>query len=149
MNNQLTFEKSVSIQAPVAEVWKALTTPSMIKQYLFGTDTTSDWKKGSSITFQGVWQDKSYTDKGTIVDVKPNSFLEYTYWSSFSGIADVPENYSTIRYTLSSEGNSTRFTLTQKGFANAEARDHSASNWEQVMESIKKLVEEKLVAQSN
>jgi uncharacterized protein YndB with AHSA1/START domain len=142
MNNKLTFEKSITIQAPVAEVWKALTTPSMIKQYLFGTETITDWKKGNPITFQGVWQDKPYMDKGTIVDIKRESFLIYTYWSSFSNIPDVPENYSTIRYDLTPQGDVTKFTLSQVGFVSPEARDHSASNWEQVMQSIKKLVEE-------
>ena len=114
----------------------------MIKQYLFGTETITDWKKGSSITFQGVWQDKPYVDKGTIVDIKPETYLVYTYWSSFTGAPDLPENYSTIRYQVIPVGKDTKFTLSQIGFATPEARDHSAANWEQVMQSIKKLVEE-------
>ena len=145
MDKKLTFEKSIFIQAPISEVWKALVTPSLIKEYLFGTETISDWRKGSSITFQGVWQNKPYVDRGTILEIETERYLVYTYWSSFTGAPDVPENYSTIRYQLIPEGTGTKFTLSQIGFASAEARDHSASNWEHVMQSIKKMVEESVV----
>jgi uncharacterized protein YndB with AHSA1/START domain len=145
MNNQLNFTKSVMIQAPVAEVWKALTTPSLIKEYLFGTETITDWKKGSPIIFQGVWENKPYMDKGVILDIVPEKLIRYSYWSSFSGLEDVPENYSNIRYELSpAQAGSTTFTLTQEGFQTPEARDHSASNWSQLLEGIKSVAEKQL-----
>jgi uncharacterized protein YndB with AHSA1/START domain len=141
MDKNLEFEKSIIIKAPASKVWMALTNPAMIKQYLFGTETITDWKKGGSIIFQGVWEDKPYIDKGTITEIKSEKRLQYTYWSSFSNTPDKPENYSTIEYELLPEKIGTRFTLSQKGFSSPEARDHSASNWSQVLESIKKLVE--------
>ena len=75
MKDTLTANAIITIHAPVNRVWQALTDPALIKQYLFGTDTISDWKKGSSITWSGVYEGKSYRDKGTIVDIVPEISL--------------------------------------------------------------------------
>ena len=50
MKDALIAETSISVDASPAQVWKALTTPSLIKKYLMGTDVHSDWKEGSTIT---------------------------------------------------------------------------------------------------
>jgi uncharacterized protein YndB with AHSA1/START domain len=66
MTDTLTLETSVSIKTTKSKVWNALTDPEQIKKYFFGTETVSDWKVGSPITFSGVWEGKPYIDKGTI-----------------------------------------------------------------------------------
>ncbi|HCN84536.1 MAG TPA: ATPase, partial [Sphingobacteriaceae bacterium] len=58
MANKLTSSVSIIIDAPVSHVWQALTDPALIKEYLFGTNTRSDWKKNSSITYTGEWEGK-------------------------------------------------------------------------------------------
>ena len=50
MQNLLTAKTSVKLNATPERVWKALTDPEEIKQYLFGTKATSDWKIGRLIT---------------------------------------------------------------------------------------------------
>ena len=45
MQDQLTATASIILNAPPEKVWKALTDPALIKQYLFGTDAHSDFKK--------------------------------------------------------------------------------------------------------
>jgi uncharacterized protein YndB with AHSA1/START domain len=40
MHKQLVAKASITIDAPVAKVWEALTNPEMIKQYMFGTNVT-------------------------------------------------------------------------------------------------------------
>lgn len=52
------LKKTIAIQASKAEVWDALINPEKIKKYLFGTETKTDWKVGSSIVFSGVWEDR-------------------------------------------------------------------------------------------
>ena len=47
MKDKLIAETSISVDASPAQVWKALTTPGLIKKYLMGTDVSSDWKEGS------------------------------------------------------------------------------------------------------
>ena len=41
--NELGGSSSITIGAPIDEVWKAITTPELIKQWFFGVDTESDW----------------------------------------------------------------------------------------------------------
>src|ERR1700709_1735472 len=101
MNGQLTAEVSVSINASKSKVWKALTTPALIKKYLMGTNVTSDWKEGSLIKYEGEYQGKKYSDKGTIKKIEPGKILQSTYWSSMSGKEDKPENYNLVTYKLS------------------------------------------------
>ena len=71
-----------SLKASPQRVWKALTDPREIKEYLFGTNTTTDWKPGSAITYSGEYEGKLYEDKGIIVDVRENELLHTTYFSS-------------------------------------------------------------------
>jgi len=60
MDKGLVVKKTIFVNADGATVWDALVNPKKIKQYLFGTDTVSDWKVGSRITCKGVWQGKEY-----------------------------------------------------------------------------------------
>lgn len=142
MENSLTLEVSIVIQASKASVWKALTDPDQIKKYLFGTETVSDWNVGSPITFSGVWEGKSYMDKGTILQIETGKILKYNYWSSFSGTEDKPENYANIVYSLEEKNGKTVFSILQDGIKTKEARDHSEQNWKMVMNNLKNLLEE-------
>ena len=54
---------SVTIRAPIEEVWNALTTPEQIKRWFFGVDTETDWQVGSPLVHRGEWQGKRYEDK--------------------------------------------------------------------------------------
>src|SRR5215213_10024967 len=113
MANKLKLHLTINIHTPVTEVWKALTDPVLIKQYLFGTDTVTDWKKGSAIVYSGVYEGKSYQDKGTIINIVPHQLLHTTHYSSMSGKEDKPENYHNVIYELTPLNGDTQVTLTQ------------------------------------
>jgi uncharacterized protein YndB with AHSA1/START domain len=141
MDNKFTAEATIVINAPASKVWDALTDPSLIKQYLFGTEVTSDWKVGSPITYRGEWEGKLYEDKGEILQIEPEKLLVSTFWSSLAGLPDVPENYKTVHYELSPENGGTRVSITQDNNANQEEADHSTHNWNTVLDGMKKLLE--------
>ncbi len=141
MKTDHVAKASVTIHAEVSKVWDALTNPALIKQYLFGTETSSDWKKGSPITYKGVWEGKAYEDKGVILDIVPNTRIVSTYWSSMSGKPDTPDQYNTVSYELSSANGQTTLSVTQDNNPTRESADHSASNWASVLQSIKALLE--------
>ncbi len=141
MKSTFTANASIAIHAPVEKVWDALINPELIKQYLFGTEARSDWKKGSSITYTGVWQGKAYQDKGKILDIVPNKRLVATYWSSMSGLPDTPESYHTITYELSAKDGFTTLTIDQDNNRSKESADHSAANWGSVLAAMKTLLE--------
>ena len=146
MKNNITAIASITINAAPGKVWEALTTPEIIKQYFFGTDTVSDWKAGSPIFFRGEWQGKKYEDKGTILNIVPNRLFKYSYWSSMSGIEDKPENYANVTYDLAGNNNSTTLTITQDNVANEKSKEHSEQNWSKVLADLKKLLEKRSVA---
>ena len=139
--NQLILRKTISIKAPASKVWEALTTPEWIKKYLFGTQTISDWKVGSPIIFTGTWEGKEYQDKGTILKFEMEKVFQYNYWSSFSSLPDLPENYAVLTFELSPHGNTTELLLTQDNIANETALEHSSKNWDGVLGGMKELLE--------
>jgi uncharacterized protein YndB with AHSA1/START domain len=142
MSRGLTAKASITLNATPERVWKALTDPREIKQYLFGTNAKSDWKKGSPITYSGEWEGKQYEDKGTIVESKPGELLHTTYFSSMSGKEDKPENYANVYYRISKQGNRTILSIEQDNNADEKSRDHSQSNWNMVLDGLKKVVEQ-------
>ncbi|MBL7862370.1 MAG: SRPBCC domain-containing protein [Cyclobacteriaceae bacterium] len=140
--NKFTASKSIHLTVPAARVWAALTTAALIKEYLFGTEMITDWKQGSPIIFRGEWEGKPYQDKGIIMETVPNKIFRYSYWSSFSGTEDKPENYAVVTYHLFPDQKGTLLSITQDGIASAEAQQHSESNWESILNTLKKLVEQ-------
>jgi uncharacterized protein YndB with AHSA1/START domain len=145
MKNTITAKASVNIHAPAAEVWAALTTPALIKQYFFGTDAISDWKLGSPIIFKGEWEGKKYEDKGVIFSIVPEQLFRYSYWSSMSGLEDKPENYVIITYDLTEKNNNTLLVVTQENIPDMKMKEHSEQNWKKVLGELKKLLEKEMV----
>jgi len=141
MNNGLTVEKSIFINASTSKVWDALTNPEMVRQYLFGTNMSADWKVGGRITYRGSWEGKEYEDGGTILELVPEKILKSTYWSSMSGTEDKPENYVVVTYSLEKKDNGTLLTIMQDNNKTAEGAEHSGSNWGMVLDAMKKLIE--------
>ena len=141
MKSNISAKVKANINAPVGKVWDALTKPDIIKQYFFGTRTTTSWEKGSPITFDGEWEGKSYHDKGTVLDVQKNKLIKYDYWSSMSGIEDKPENYVIVTYELRERENDVEVTITQENIPDEKRKEHSEANWKMVLNDLKKLVE--------
>lgn len=142
MNHNLSVSESVKVNADVKKVWDALTNPAKIKDYLFGTETVTDWKVGSPILFQGEYQGQKYKDKGVILEFKPYETLSYSYWSAFTGLEDKPENYSKVTYNVKQiDANTSEFTWTQKGFANEDGYNHSKTGMADFMKGIKAVME--------
>jgi uncharacterized protein YndB with AHSA1/START domain len=90
MNHNLVVSKSVEINAAPAKVWQALTDPALIQEYLYGTETITDWKPGSEVVFRGEYQGHKYRDRGVVQQNILNELISYTYWTGFSGLEDKP-----------------------------------------------------------
>ena len=142
MAENLTATASATIDAPTSEVWEALVTPEAIKEYMFGTNVTSEWREGSRIVWKGEWQGRQYEDKGVILKYEPDRVLQYSHFSPLSGVPDVQENYHTVTIKLDDTGERTRVVLTQDKNATEEERDHSQKNWEMMLQGLKKYVED-------
>jgi uncharacterized protein YndB with AHSA1/START domain len=141
MNKQLILTTSININASIDKVWFALTDKETIKKYFWGTETNTDWKVGSPISFTGTWEGTAYEDKGFILQIEKEKIFKHSYWSSFWGTDYNPDDFSIITYELIKNRNQTDLTVTQQGFKDEQSRDHSVSNWKGVLDNIKNLLE--------
>jgi len=133
---------TVTINASTADVWDALTNSAKVKQYMHGTEMSTDWKEGSSISWKGEWKGKSYEDKGSVLEVEPQRLLRYTHWSPMGGSEDKPENYHTLTFELAGNDGKTILTLTQDNNPTQEEADKMArDNWAPVLEGLKATAE--------
>ncbi|RYY82628.1 MAG: SRPBCC domain-containing protein [Chitinophagaceae bacterium] len=142
MSNSLIARAQVRVAATPARLWKVLTDPALIREYMFGANVSSDWQEGSTIRWKGEWKGKPYEDKGTVVKSIPGKQLVYTHFSPLTGQPDLPENYHTVTIDLEEEGNETLLRLSQDGNANEEARAHSEKNWMMMLGELKKVAEQ-------
>ncbi|KAA5536402.1 SRPBCC domain-containing protein [Taibaiella lutea] len=140
-SDNLIANAQIQINATVDTVWDAFVNPAIIKQYMFGTTVTSDWEKGSSITWKGEMDGKTYEDKGEILEIIPQQKLKYTHFSPSEGTADSKENYHTVTVTLHPDKDQTEVKLSQDKNATEKARESSEKNWNMMLESLKKLLE--------
>ncbi len=133
---------TTTINASASKVWDALTKPEQIKQYMFGTEVTTDCKVGSPITYKGEWKGKQYQDKGKVLEIEPGKRLVSTFWSALAGLPDKPENYKKVGYELAPAGDKTKLTISQDNNATQEEATEAEKNWNMVLDGIKKLVED-------
>jgi uncharacterized protein YndB with AHSA1/START domain len=139
----MSFKLSVqrTIHAPVEKVWDGLTNPDLVKKYFFGTQLVTTWQPKTPIFFRGEWEGKPYEDKGTVLKYEPNKVLSYDYFSAWSDLQDLPENYGIITYRVKKKGNSTILTISQGNIDALSKKIDSVKNWTGLMVELKKLME--------
>lgn len=141
MASSFSNRKSVFINAPVSDVWKALTDPVLIKQYYLGVDAIGEWKEGNTIIFRGEWQGKTIQGKGKILQLEDDKLLRHSYWSDSSGLEDRPENYHVISYELVPRIDATELILLEENLQTKEMQEQSARLWDMILDNLKKLLE--------
>ena len=141
MSEELRTRAEITIDAPAEQVWRALTTPDLIKRWFFGVDTETDWTEGSPIVHRGEYQGRPYEDKGTIVKVDPERLLVHTHWSAVSGLPDGPENYQEVSWALSERDDRTELVVTEVNLPSEAAKGVSEQGWKAALDALKDLVE--------
>ena len=150
MRSPLIIENRIEINAPALQVWDALVNPAKTRIYMFGCETVSDWKPGTTLLWKGSHEGKEMIFvKGEVVDVKPGKHLKYTTFDPHSAIDDISENYLWVTYDLEENNGKTKLIVRQGDFstvAEGEKRYKDSYNngegWNPILISIKKLVEE-------
>jgi uncharacterized protein YndB with AHSA1/START domain len=141
MTQNFSNKKSVVINAPAIDVWRALTDPALIRKYYLGVDTIGKWREGNTIIFKGEWQGKKIEGKGKVLQLEDQKLLKHSYWSSFSGLEDKPENYHIITYELMPGNGHTKLSLTEENLATKEMKEQSDKLWDMIFDNLKKLLE--------
>lgn len=150
MSNELFIINSININAAASKLWDALVNPEQTKKYMFGCESVSDWEPGSELLWRGEYEGKEMIFvKGKVLQIEPGKYLAYTVIDpNNTSIADLPENYLTVTYTLKEENGSTNLIVTQGDYskvAEGEKRYQDSYNngegWNPILIEIKKLVE--------
>jgi len=145
MPTELRSQKTIIINAPVEEVWDALTRPELIRRWFFGVNTKTTWMKGTPIIHRGEYKGEPYEDRGEILKFEPPKLLSYSHWSSISGLPDSKENYQTVTYSLVSKGRGTELTMTEKNLPSEEGKELSDKSWDVALDMLKQMLEKQPV----
>ena len=137
----LSFTAPVLIKARYYEVWDTLVIRAKIKEYFFGTYTLTYREVGNSIIFHGEFDGHPYRDKGVVMQVIPEKSLQYKYWSAWSGLEDLDENYQMAAFSIERLDDGIQLTLTQGGFADREKPGETSQMRPGIMEKIKSITE--------
>ena len=141
MRENLVAKTQVTVHAPAAKVWEALTKPALVKKYMMGADVKSDWKVGSPLTYTGEYKGKRYEEKGVIRKIEREKVLQATHFSTTSGKEDKPENYALVTWELEERNGATVVSVSQDGIETPKGVEGSKSNWTGVLEGLKRTVE--------
>lgn len=114
------IRRTLTLAAPIARVWAALTGPKAIADWMGGPVTSNPRPGGRFALFSG-----ETTGRYTRIE-KPHQ-LEYT-WRQSSWAADWPD--SRVRWTLKAVKAGTRVTLVHDRFPNEAERESHDKGWD-------------------
>jgi glutathione S-transferase len=116
------IEKSMRIEAPLPDVWAALTEPEAIMGWM-GDDSqvAVDLREG------GRYQFFFGATTGTVTHLDPPHALAYT-WRQEEWPSDWPD--SIVTWQLQPDGDATQVHLTHTTFPNAAERDGHDQGWD-------------------
>ena len=146
MSNFMTnlIKKTVVINALAADVWKALTQPFLMKQWMSEDDMNlhiqTSWAVNSPITISG-FHHLPFVNKGIILEFDEEKVLSYSHNSSLSRLSDEPQNYSVIKFDLSPAETQTALTLTISNFPTETIHKHLEFYWQTTIVLLKKFIE--------
>ena len=125
-----------------AKVWRAITEPEMLKQWMAPSDAFKIPLAETDARVGGRYHIVMHAPDGEVHDVSgvyreivPNKKLVYTWaWKS------TPERQSVVTIELRAAGSGTELTLRHEQFADADARDHHQQGWMGCLARLEKAV---------
>ncbi len=142
MHTPLKTEIQELIYCSQEQLWQVLTQSEYTRQYMFNCAVTSEWVKGSSIEWEGIFQGYNAYQKGEILEINPYTLLQYSTFDPYYGLEDRPENYIHVTYLLEATGKATRFTIINETFDGDKKRlQHIDEGWKMVIQKLKETAE--------
>jgi uncharacterized protein YndB with AHSA1/START domain len=131
--SKVSIEKSIQINAPVSQVWRVFTDPTLTR--LMGGEYVSDWEVGSSLGWKGL--DGEMLTQGTIMKIEPERLLQHTLLNSVGSTGSV------ITYEFD-EKNKVTTVQAREDFTNPIIDDEyedAAEGWEAALRALKETAE--------
>jgi uncharacterized protein YndB with AHSA1/START domain len=127
------LRREIVVDAPRAQVWKAITEVVELRQWFSTVEADVDVRPGGAGLF--VWEDSR--DEAVVETVEPESRFAFRWRPEGSG-----RPYTLVTFELSDAGEGTRVVLTESGFAALpdQARHHSYegndAGWREELEEL-------------
>lgn len=138
------FSTTVTIHSNPAEVWKALTYPNRMIEWMgepeMQIEIQTDWKVNAPIFIRGFHHIR-FENKGIVLQFDKGKILRYSHLSSVSRLPDIPENYSVFEFILEPKEGQTLLTFTIDNFPSYAIRKHLEFYWRTTVFKIKQAVE--------
>lgn len=140
----LPIQKSTIIKAKTDKVWKVLTDPELIRQWISSEkiEMMTTWEPGSPTILKGKLHGLDFENTGKVVAFEPEKLLYYTHKNSLSELSDDPENYCHLIFKLTFENNLTILDLTISNFPTEAIYKHLEFYWRVTLNLIKFAAEE-------
>ena len=138
------IHKSVTIHAPTARVWAALTEPALMQRWMAETEIEilTNWQVGSPILIRGVLHKVKFENRGQVLHFEPEQVLQYTHLSSLSHLPDQLENHAIFEFRLTSLTDQTNLSLTVSNCASDAIYHHLAFYWHVALAMLRKRIED-------
>ncbi len=130
-------EASVTTEATPEQVWRTLTDPRLVREYLFGATVNTDWRVGGTVTYSGEWDGEPYEDRGVVVEaVRPRLLVTSFFRPPADGQARRERNVQTVSYRVEQLAAGSRVSVSQDSNADAAAAAQSSASWQVILDSL-------------
>jgi uncharacterized protein YndB with AHSA1/START domain len=130
-----TIRQEITIAAPAAKVFAALTVPEQLKQWWWDNDSSTmeaDFRVGGAWRATGESREgESFSVTGTYRVIDPPRVLEYTWVHRWGQLDEKTETI--VRFELAERDGVTHLRLTHSGFTDMSSKDDHNSGWPQVL----------------
>lgn len=139
------IDESIPIRASAPEVWRSLTDPILMTQWMaepeMKLEIVTDWQIGGRVVIAG-WHHARFENCGTVLRFEPHAVLAWTQLSSVSRLPDIPENHTTIEFRLMAlDSGSTSLNLRVTGFPTESIYRHFDFYWRVTLPMLRRFIE--------
>jgi uncharacterized protein YndB with AHSA1/START domain len=132
---------TIKLNAPIDIVWEALTNPTKVKLWQFGSDLITTWEVGSNIEFVTEWEGQIFKQWGKVVEIKRNELIKYSLFAPRPDLEDKPENYFIMNYILKSESGQTTLEIIQEDNRPNAIQEEPQGEENPILQSLKSIIE--------
>ncbi len=132
---------TIVLDSPIEKVWNALTQPTLVKQWQYGSDLITDWIVGNEIRFRNEWGGQVFEQWGTVLEVIPNQKIKYSLFFPRPELEDKPENYFIMSYILTEENQKVKLEILQEDNRPGAIQEEPQGEENPILQGLKALIE--------
>ena len=122
------IERELLVQAPIERVWRVITEPEYVRQWL-GSRVEIDLRPGGAANFG--WPEEGYDNGWARVErVDPPHVFAFRWMREVNVPFDPAGANTLVEFTLAADGDGTRLRLVESGFTEEAHRKDNEGGWD-------------------